>query len=87
MPLLQAAPSPWRPLSRPASLRTALLTGWPWPWRLDAGTQEDLHGPLSNSDLRIAALIPMGSITIPNKNGDFISIVSSEEKVTSTPRR
>ena len=28
----------------------------------------------------------MGSITVPNKNGDFISIVSSEEKVTSTPQ-
>lgn len=44
-------------------------------------------GPLSDSDLRIAAPIPMGSITVPNKNGDFISIVSSEENVTSTPRR
>lgn len=44
-------------------------------------------GPLSNSNLRIAAPIPMGSITVPNKNGDFISTVSSEENVTSTPRR
>lgn len=42
--LLWAAPSPSRLLSQPASLRAALLAGWPWPWGPSSGTREGLHG-------------------------------------------
>lgn len=60
VPLVWAAPSP-REAALPASITqggAARTTAW--PWRLSGQTQEGVHGPLGDSDLRIAAPDPYG---------------------------
>ena len=37
-------------------------------------------------ELTLGPYIPVGSINVPRKNGNLISIISSKEKVTSIPR-
>lgn len=89
--LVGVAPIPSRLLSWPRV--TWQLHGVPGAGWLDVGHQGRAAGGPGRGYAGVSETltreslpsIPVGSINVPHKSGNLISIVSSEEKVTSTP--
>jgi hypothetical protein len=55
----------------------------PWEDSTDGGTTSAPLGPETLHKDSLPSIL-WGSINVPNKNGNLISLISSEEKVTST---